>query len=196
MLHAREQIGGQGRTEQQMDGFREAVAFCGLSDLGYIGLPNTWDNREQDGNNTKVRLDRGLVSAEFLNLFSTVKVWHVQTTESDHCSLVLECSQTEGRRNKKKRTIRYENMWRRDTSYTSMVESAWNSQVSSTSLCQLAAKLGQVSTLECDEGVGELFFWFGQEGAGAFARRAGKNSTLHLAYGAVETGEATHVQDL
>jgi hypothetical protein len=111
VLHAREQIGGQGRTdEQQMDGFREAVAFCGLSDLGYIGLPNIWDNREQDGNNTKVRLDRGLVSAEFLNLFSTVKVWHVQTTESDHCSLVLECSQTEGRRNKKKRTIRYENM--------------------------------------------------------------------------------------
>jgi len=27
----------------------------------------------------KVRLDRGLANADFLNLFNIVKVWHVQT---------------------------------------------------------------------------------------------------------------------
>ena len=69
-LHAREQFGGQGRSERQMEGFQEAVEVCGFADLGYIGLPYTWDNRQQHGSNVKVRLDRRLVTAEFLNLFS------------------------------------------------------------------------------------------------------------------------------
>jgi hypothetical protein len=45
VLHASEHWGGQGRSEHQMDGFREVVAECGFVDLGYIGLPYTWDNR-------------------------------------------------------------------------------------------------------------------------------------------------------
>ncbi|XP_044342365.1 uncharacterized protein [Triticum aestivum] len=39
-----------------MSGFREVVQMCGLSDLGYTGLPYTWDNRQEGGKNIKVRL--------------------------------------------------------------------------------------------------------------------------------------------
>jgi hypothetical protein len=85
-----------------MDGFRDAVSFCGFIDLGYIGLPYTWDNRQPMETNVKVRLDRGLANTDFLNLFQNNKVWHVQTTESDHCCLVLECTQNERRRNRRK----------------------------------------------------------------------------------------------
>jgi hypothetical protein len=53
VLRAEEHFGGQGRTEQQMEGFRDAVQNCSLTDLGYIGLPYTWDNRQQDGDNVK-----------------------------------------------------------------------------------------------------------------------------------------------
>ena len=90
-LHANEQFGGAGRSERQMEGFREAVAVCGFTDLGFIGLPYTWDNRQDDAHNIKVRLDRGLANDDFLDLFREVKVWHVQTTISDHCALVVEC---------------------------------------------------------------------------------------------------------
>jgi hypothetical protein len=38
-LHANEKFGGARRSERQMEGFREAVAVCGFSDLGFIGLP-------------------------------------------------------------------------------------------------------------------------------------------------------------
>ena len=69
-----------------------AVQACSFVDLDYIRLPYTWDNRQHSGDNMKVRLDRGLASATFLSLFRDVKVWHVQTTESDHCYLVLKCS--------------------------------------------------------------------------------------------------------
>ena len=79
MPHTGEQFGGQGRSERQMEGFREAVEVCGFADLGYIGLPYRWDNRQHDNGNVKVRLDRGFATAEFLNLFQSVKVWHVQT---------------------------------------------------------------------------------------------------------------------
>jgi hypothetical protein len=39
-----EQFGGVTRPERQMDG----------TDLGFIRLPFTWDNRQLDGNNIKV----------------------------------------------------------------------------------------------------------------------------------------------
>ena len=57
-LHASEQFEGAGRTERQMEGFREAVSICGFSDLGFIGLPYTWDSRQDGDHNIKVRLDR------------------------------------------------------------------------------------------------------------------------------------------
>lgn len=45
ILHANEQIGGARRSERQMEGFCDTVSVCGFNDLGYIGLPYTWDNR-------------------------------------------------------------------------------------------------------------------------------------------------------
>lgn len=77
MLDAQEQLGGVTRTEHQMDGFRDAVTACDFVDLGFIGLPYTWDNRHQGDRNIKVRLDRGLATSAFVDLFSEIKVWHV-----------------------------------------------------------------------------------------------------------------------
>lgn len=66
---------------------------CGFVDLGYIGLPFTWDNRQQGGQNIIVRLDRGFATNAFFQLFQEVKLWHVQTTESDHCAIVIDCQE-------------------------------------------------------------------------------------------------------
>jgi hypothetical protein len=58
IIDANEQFGGSGRSERQMNAFREAVSMCGLVDLGFISLLYTWDNR-RDGDyyNIKVGLD-------------------------------------------------------------------------------------------------------------------------------------------
>lgn len=98
MLETHEEFGGQERPERQMEGFRDAVQVCDFMDLGFIGLPYTWDNRQQGGDNIKVWLDRGLATQSFLSLFKDVKVWHVQTTKSDHYCSVLECSKNLPRR--------------------------------------------------------------------------------------------------
>ena len=74
VLHASEKIGGQGRSESQMEGFCEEVEYCGFSDLGYIGLLYMWDNRQPDSTNVKCRLDKGLANSKFLNLFQSARV--------------------------------------------------------------------------------------------------------------------------
>ena len=91
ILEAQEQFGGAMWPERQMDGFRDAVSICGFPDLGFIGLPYTWDNRQQGDQNIKVRLDRAFANEAFSGLFKYIKVWHVQTTESDHCCLIMKC---------------------------------------------------------------------------------------------------------
>lgn len=125
-----------------MEGFREAVHTCGFSDLGFIGLPYTWDNRQQSNDNVKVKLDRGLANSTFLNLFRDVRVWHVQTTESDHCCLVVDCSKGSHSRHRGRRRFRYENMWRRHSSYSHAVEAAWRCPEGSVALENLAQHLG------------------------------------------------------
>lgn len=108
-LDAREQFGRLTRPKRQMDGFRDAVSICDFTDLGFFGLPYTWDNRQQGDRNIKVRLDRAFANPGFVDMFRDIKVWHVQTTESDHCCLIIECCKRR-RRGRRQRRFRYENM--------------------------------------------------------------------------------------
>ena len=89
VLCALEQFGGNDREEWMMEGFRDTVDYCQMTDLGYAGLPYTWDNRQQGNNNIKVRLDRGLGDDRFMEAFDNIAIQHAQTTESDHCALVI-----------------------------------------------------------------------------------------------------------
>lgn len=125
VLEATEQFGGLVRPERQMEGFREAVAVCGFTDLGFIGLPYTWDNRQEGDRNVKVRLDRVFANDVISMVFDEIKVWHIQTAESDHCGLLLECRRKGDGRGKPNRPFRYENMWRRDDTYIDQIKTTW-----------------------------------------------------------------------
>jgi hypothetical protein len=67
------------RQEWMMEGFRSMVECCMFSDLGYIGLPYTWNNKQQGLNNIKVRLDRCLGDEQFMEKFDSTSVRHIQT---------------------------------------------------------------------------------------------------------------------
>ena len=45
ILRAEEKKGWLHRLEGQMQGFQDALDFCGLRDIGYNGFPFTWCNR-------------------------------------------------------------------------------------------------------------------------------------------------------
>jgi endonuclease/exonuclease/phosphatase family metal-dependent hydrolase len=87
-LHATELFSEHERDEWQMRAFREAVEDCALQDLGFSGLPFTWDNRQDGRENVKARIDRALGNAALLNQFQVVKVRHFSIVQSDHYMVV------------------------------------------------------------------------------------------------------------
>lgn len=42
--------------------FKEALDFCGLRDLGFVGSLYTWFDNQFDGEVTWIRLDRGVAT--------------------------------------------------------------------------------------------------------------------------------------
>jgi hypothetical protein len=45
------------RPEKQMTDIREVLTQCDFHDLGFSGLPWTYDNRQRSNRNVRVRLD-------------------------------------------------------------------------------------------------------------------------------------------
>lgn len=100
-------------------GFWEVVDLCGFTDLGYSGLPYTWDNRQERGRNIKARLDRALGDENFLQVMGETAMQHVQLASSDHYALLncvretLEIHFESQLRTGNNNCVpcRYENMW-------------------------------------------------------------------------------------
>ena len=62
-----------------MAAFRDVLADCGLTDLGFVGLPFTYDNGRDGNANVKVRLDRAVADW-----------WRIQ--DGGICSVTKHCT--------------------------------------------------------------------------------------------------------
>ena len=94
ILLGEEKQGWLDRPERQMQGFRDALDFCGLKDLGFNGFPFTWSNRRPGDQNVWVRLDRGVATIDWILKFPTSRIHHLNAFHSDHKPLLL-CSDSE-----------------------------------------------------------------------------------------------------
>ena len=94
-----------------MRAFREAIDDCDLQDLGFSGMPDMWDNRQEGLANVKARIDRALGNEGLLNLFQVVQVKHISTLESDHCLIMTELRKHIYHKPAGRRTFRYEDVW-------------------------------------------------------------------------------------
>ncbi|XBJ07688.1 hypothetical protein VPH35_013157 [Triticum aestivum] len=125
------------RPEQQMIAFRDALMFCELVDLGFVGVPYTYDNMRSGRANVRVRLDRAVASNSWRNLYAFHTVHHLASPSSDHVPLLLKgeadqlVPKATGRR--------YEIFWERDASLPEVIRKAW-------SAFGVMDDLGQVST--------------------------------------------------
>jgi hypothetical protein len=125
-LYSEEHFSLHARPEWQMRAFREAVDFCSLQDLGWRGVPFTWDNKQQGNSNVKARLDRAFANASFLTLFEFSTVKHISSIASDHCYILAELRRErapDGRRGP--RLFRYENVWQSHSNYYALVKDSW-----------------------------------------------------------------------
>ena len=54
--------------------FRDVLEVCGLGDLGFAGLPYTFDNRRGGRANVKVCLDRAVANNAWRDIFAHASV--------------------------------------------------------------------------------------------------------------------------
>ncbi|KAE8791022.1 hypothetical protein D1007_34454 [Hordeum vulgare] len=107
--------------------FRDVIADCALQEVGWQGVPFTWDNKQQGTRNVKARLDRAFVNQQFLQLFEFPKVKHICSLESDHCFVLADLKDSESCSSQAPRQFRYDNVWQSHPYYDDMVGRIWHS---------------------------------------------------------------------
>ncbi|KAA3486448.1 reverse transcriptase [Gossypium australe] len=84
-----EKKGGR-RSERQMLAFRKVLEDCNLNDLGFRGRWFTWERGKFSSTNIRERLDRGVATLNWLELFPSFQVDHLTHSFSDHCPILLD----------------------------------------------------------------------------------------------------------
>ena len=126
--------------------FREALDFCGFRDLGFVGSPFTWCNNQFDGVVTWIRLDRGVATPSWSQMFPSVRVHHILGSLSDQCPLWI-CSDDENRRfYKNGRPFRFEAMWMKDEGCEGVIKNAWEGLHSGNPMTTLVHKIDKCRT--------------------------------------------------
>ncbi|KAJ1283990.1 hypothetical protein BS78_03G170200 [Paspalum vaginatum] len=113
------------RPERQMLDFREVLSHCDLHDLGFSGLPWTYNNNQSGRHNVRVRLDRGVANAAWSASFPSSSVSHISSACSDHKVLVLSHGNEQGVEMASP-CFRYEIMWERDEALGVEINKAWS----------------------------------------------------------------------
>jgi hypothetical protein len=133
------------RPKRQMSLFRDALNDCDLVDLGFKGLPFTYDNGRGRAANVKVRLDRAVADTGWRDLFGDATLRHMVSSRSDHCPLLLEIRKESWERHKV-RVFHYEITWERLDSRAHEIKEAWCTGPNREGLGGVAA------TLRCVQG--------------------------------------------
>jgi endonuclease/exonuclease/phosphatase family metal-dependent hydrolase len=78
------------RGEKQMRCFREVLSDCNLHDLGYTGLPWTYDNKQEGSKNVKSRIDMVVACPAWSLELPEASLHHIPSFRSDHLPLLLK----------------------------------------------------------------------------------------------------------
>ena len=128
------------RGERQMEAFRDTLAICDLFDLGFSGVPWTYDNKQAGHRNVRVRLDRAVATASWSDMFEHAEVEHLTSPCSDHCPVLLKVVPVVSGRTTQK-ILRYEIMWEREESLGDVIMTSWDNAPAKSDLSSVASAL-------------------------------------------------------
>lgn len=89
ILDMDEKIGRVERPQWFIDGFRNAVLDCELSDISLDGYQFTWSHRLDSDVAVEERLDRAMVTPAWWSLFPDARLQNLMAPISDHNPILL-----------------------------------------------------------------------------------------------------------
>jgi hypothetical protein len=106
---------------REMEEFRDFVRQLEMVDLPLLGRQFTWFH---SNGLTMSRLDRILISADWLSLWGSPTVWVVNRDVSDHCPLILRYNNDDWG----PKPFCFNNYWIQNKQFKEVVVNAWNAQ--------------------------------------------------------------------
>ncbi|KAM6544160.1 hypothetical protein CsatB_008607 [Cannabis sativa] len=82
-----EKKGGRAYPDSLINGFVGALSDCNLVDLPIVGYPFTWEKGRNSGEWIEERLDKTLVSPDWLAMFARPVLYNLEFSTSDHCPI-------------------------------------------------------------------------------------------------------------
>lgn len=127
MLWSIEKQGGRDFNFEEVEILRDALDYCKLDDLHYVGHPFTWMNNQGGEKNLHERLDRFVANAAWRYKYGYSSVSQLEKRRSDHLPLVVHIRHKMTPRNVKNKwkLFRFEEMWTREEECGEVVEAMW-----------------------------------------------------------------------
>ncbi|KAG8632605.1 hypothetical protein MANES_18G036550v8, partial [Manihot esculenta] len=123
VLNYWEKKGGNVVNWNVVDSFRFLINSLGLTDLGFRGPIFTWNNHRDGSLNIQERLDRSLASINWIHLYSSAVVEHLEDWGSDHRPLLVNISPSMP---KAKRLFSFDAHWISKLETFRIIEQAWS----------------------------------------------------------------------
>ncbi|XP_062009553.1 uncharacterized protein LOC133726094 [Rosa rugosa] len=107
-----------------MRGFREALGYGDLLDLGFQGPQATWWNSE-----TQLRLDRAVCTPTWCDIFGFARLMHLPPSDSDHVPILLQASTVPLAKRPRHHRFKFEAHWLQHGECDGVVKQAWQTDV-------------------------------------------------------------------
>lgn len=123
MMTTEEKKGGVAQPRVLLSGFSEAIMDFGLLDLGFTGDMYTWERSRGTNRLIQERLDRGLATTAWIDMFPCAEVRVLEVSTSDHKPLFLNLHRQVYVQ--RQRRFRFENMWIGEAECKNIIQNYW-----------------------------------------------------------------------
>ncbi|XP_061999224.1 uncharacterized protein LOC133716539 [Rosa rugosa] len=128
-----------------MRGFRDALGYGDLLDLGFQGPQSTWWNSE-----TQLRLDRAVCTPAWCDVYGHARLRHLPPSDSDHVPILLHASTAPLTTKKFRHRFKFEAYWLPNPECDEVVNTAWSRDVTGSLMYQVTQKISY-TRLELDK---------------------------------------------
>jgi len=89
-VYDHEKVGSRPELQHTLDAFQQVLADCVLLDLGFNGYDFTWLNGHNGAASVEGSLDRMCADVEWIGLFRSYKLTHLDEQVFDHLPHLVE----------------------------------------------------------------------------------------------------------